>query len=56
MKISMADITNKSIMHREAVAFGKISLKETEERLGEELAKKYVYPKIKKLDKDKDKD
>ena len=28
MKISMADITNKSIMHREAVAFGKISLKE----------------------------
>jgi len=43
MKISMADITNKSIMHREAVAFGKISLKE-------ETIKKIKNKQIKKGD------
>ena len=39
----MADITNKSIMHREAVAFGKISLKE-------ETIKKIKNKQIKKGD------
>ena len=43
MKISMADITNKSIMHREAIAYGKINLRE-------ETIKKIKNKQIKKGD------
>tara|TARA_A100001011_G_C14251103_1_gene817897 strand:+ start:37 stop:321 length:285 start_codon:yes stop_codon:yes gene_type:complete len=38
----------------EDVEKGKTTLKETETKLGEALAKEYVYPKIKHLDKEND--